>query len=100
VATYPWQYRFHEPIIVTLALKGDMAKLAGRIFPAAQVVEQGAESRVTVTATFLDGLVRYALSLAPNCRVLDPARAVERWREMASRLLECHRDSRRDGAQA
>lgn len=90
VANYPWQHRFHEPIVATLALKGELARLAARLFPGAQVESAGDEARVKVRASFLEGLARYALSLGAECRVLEPPDAVEQWRQMASRVLARH----------
>jgi hypothetical protein len=43
-----------------------------------------------VEVTFVDGLVRYALSLGPDCRVVSPDAAAARHREMAARVLERH----------
>jgi len=43
-----------------------------------------------LSATYLDGLVRYVLSLGPQCKMIAPGRAVDRFRQMASRVLGAH----------
>jgi proteasome accessory factor B len=94
VAAHPWQHRFHEPVAVTIALYGELAPLASRLFPDAQVDAKADEPKdkaeVTVAVTYLDGLVRYALSLGPSAKVLFPNEAVERWQQMAARVLSLH----------
>jgi proteasome accessory factor B len=90
VASYPWQHAFHAPVPVLLRLAGELAPLAQGLFPTASVERVGDESRATVSATDLDGLLRYALSLGAGCRVLGPERAVTRWREMARQILDAH----------
>jgi proteasome accessory factor B len=94
VASYPWQHRIHSPVPVTLSLRGEIANLAARLFPDAKVQQAGTCSEAVVTATYVDGLLRYALSLGPDCAVLAPADAVERWKQMAGRILEAHRSGR------
>jgi proteasome accessory factor B len=90
VAAHPWQHRFHEPLVVTIALRGELSRLAGRLFPGGQVEVAGDEARVKVKATYLDGLVRHALSMGHECKVLEPPQAHERWRQMAERVLAQH----------
>ena len=101
VAAEPWQHRFHEPVEVTLLLQNAQAPLAARLFPgaAAQPLAPGGDPgqdglkggvQITVRATFLDGLLRHALSLSPDCKVLAPERAVERFRELATKVSEAH----------
>jgi len=90
VATYPWQHRIDAPLQVVLSLRGDLAPLAGRIFPDAEVDSKAGESTAVVVATFLDGLLRYALSLGGDCRVIAPPQAVSRWRQMADKVLSSH----------
>ncbi len=92
VASYPWQHRFHPPIEVTLRLRGALVDLGTQLFPMSSVAKRDAEAEVTVTATYLDGLLRYALSLSPNCRILSPDEAVQRWVQMASRVAQQHGD--------
>jgi len=90
VASYPWQHRIHPPVDVTLSLRGEISKLAPRLFPDAKVHSEGSSSRAVVTATYTDGLLRYALSLSPDCSVLGPPAAVERWSQMTARILQAH----------
>jgi len=75
---------------VVLSLRGDLAPLAGRIFPDAKVDSKAGESTAVVVATFLDGLLRYVLSLGGDCRVVAPPQAVSRWRQMADKILSSH----------
>lgn len=98
VASYPWQHRIHAPISVTVELWAELAPLAGRIFPDSQVESRTGVSVVLVEATFLDGLLRYALSLGKDCQVTAPAKAVSRWKQMATDVLNAHRPS--SGAEA
>ncbi|MDY7231838.1 helix-turn-helix transcriptional regulator [Hyalangium rubrum] len=90
VAYYPWQHRFHEPMEVTLLLRGEASKRAASLFPGATVepTEQGVRAKLNVT--FLDGLLRFCLALGPDCRVESPEAAVTRVREMATRIHERH----------
>lgn len=90
VASFPWQHRFHEPVSVTLALWGELARLAPRLFPDGKVEVQPSRTTVVLAASYLEGLSRYALSLGPGCRVLAPPKAVAQWREMAQRVLTQH----------
>jgi proteasome accessory factor B len=90
VASYPWQHQIHEPIEVKFLLRRELAPLAARLFPSARVEGEPQAAEVQVTATYLDGLLRYALSLGPPCVVISPPEAVERWKEMASRVLATH----------
>jgi proteasome accessory factor B len=90
VAYYPWQHRFHEPMEVTLSLKGDPGQRAASLFPGAAVEPQGERVRARLNVTYLDGLMRFCMALGPDCRVEAPEAAVTRVREMASRILERH----------
>ncbi len=91
VANHPWEYRFHEPVEVELSLSGEVARIASGLFPSA-TPERDAQGRVTVklTAQYLDGLLRYALSLAPSCTVVSPPDAVARYQAMLQKVLERH----------
>ncbi|HME92018.1 MAG TPA: WYL domain-containing protein [Myxococcaceae bacterium] len=90
VASYPWQHRIHPPVEVMLSLRGEISKLGPRLFPDARVHAEGSSSRVILSTTYTDGLLRYALSLSPDCSVLSPPAAVERWKQMAARILQTH----------
>lgn len=90
VASYPWQHRFHDPIEVTLQLRRELAPLARRAFPTGSSERDGPHAKVRITATYLEGLLRHALSLGSNCKVIAPEQAVRLWKEMASRVLEAH----------
>lgn len=90
VANYPWQHRIDPPQEVTLSLRGDLAPLANRVFPDAKVESRAGESIAVVVATYLDGLLRYALSLGADCVVSGPASAVSRWKQMAAQVLADH----------
>ena len=84
VASYPWQHHFHAPVGVTVVLGGELAPLAKSLFPTAQVgpLVEGF-SRLTVEATDLDGLCKYALSLGAACRVEAPTDARARHRALS-----------------
>ena len=89
VANWPWQHRFHEPVEVTLTLGGELAPLAEQLFPVkAQRTEQLAELKVS--ATDLDGLVTYVLSLGADAKLTAPPQAVARGRELAQKVLAAH----------
>lgn len=91
-ANQPWEYRFHEPTPVELRLTGELARIAPGLFPgAASERDEDGSARVRLTVTYLDGLLRYALSLAPDCAVLSPEDAVTRLQAMAARVVERHR---------
>jgi proteasome accessory factor B len=93
VAANPWQLRLHEPMEVTVSLRDELAPLAARLFPGGALTEEP-EGQVTVRLQvgFLEGLLRHALSLGKSCRVLSPPEAVGRYRELALRVLEKHRE--------
>ena len=90
VAHYPWQHRIHAPQKVTLELRGAVAARTDKLFPGARIspTERGAELELEVT--FLDGLLRYALSLSPDCRVLAPEAAAARYGAMARDIAARH----------
>lgn len=88
VATWPWQFRFHPPVDVGVELKGELAPLASRLFPAQPT--PGERVTLTVRATDLEGLLKYVLSLGADARVVSPPDAVERFRGMARRVLDAH----------
>lgn len=88
VASHPWQHRFHEPYDVEVQLTSDLVALGANLFPGARL--EG--DRVFVPTRYLDGLCRYALSLAPSCRVIGPERARTRFVEMARLALGRHED--------
>lgn len=89
VAQYPWQHRIHPPVEVTFVLQGELVALGTRLFPAAKPVP-AQPNQWTLTVTYLDGFLRAALSLAPDCRILGPPEAVTRFGEMAARVLDRH----------
>jgi proteasome accessory factor B len=86
VASFPWQHRFHAPIAVEVELKGQLAPLAEKLFPGSK--KDGAHT--IISATDLDGLLKYLLSLGKEARVLAPSEAVKRRNEMAKRVMELH----------
>lgn len=101
VAQVPWEVRMHPELSVTLLLRGELASRADRLLPHATCQPSGveapaggapdlAQTQVTVKATYLDGLLRYVLSLAPHATVLGPEQAVTRWKQMATKVLEHH----------
>lgn len=91
VAQFPWQHRIHAPVSVTLALTGELSARALRMFPDARNVQSTAGgSEITVETRYQEGLLRYALSLAPECRVLAPEETRSRFQEMAERVLAKH----------
>ena len=87
VASFPWQHRFHERLEVELELVGQLAALAEKWFPGSPSTGDG---RVKVSATDLDGLLRFVLSLGADARVLGPPDAVKRHREMAEAIALGH----------
>ena len=89
VRRWPWQHQFHEALEVRVRLAGELVPLAEQLFPVkAQRVAETAE--VSITATDLDGLVTYVLSLGASAKVTSPPRAVDRARELAQRVLDAH----------
>jgi proteasome accessory factor B len=90
VAAFPWQHRFHEPVPVGVRVTGSLAALGTRLFPDARAEPRKDGVELTVPATYVDGLARYALSLGPECKVVSPPMAASRWRAMASRILSEH----------
>jgi proteasome accessory factor B len=94
VAQFPWQHRIHAPVTVTLELGGDLAARALRLFPDGKALpsDTAGLTRLEITTTYQDGLLRYALSLAPECRVLAPEDTRTRFRAMAERVLSLHQE--------
>jgi proteasome accessory factor B len=93
VAAFPWRHRFHAPVEVTLSLAAELQPMAQNLFDVPGEAH-GETTRVTVSATWLDGLLRYALSLGPSCRVLGPEQARERVNQLAARVLEAHGEAK------
>lgn len=89
VASWPWQHNFHEAIEVSVRLKGELAPLAEQLF-ATKVARADGVATLTVSATDLDGLATYVLSLGANARITAPEKAVSRARELAQRILDAH----------
>ena len=89
VATWPWQHQFHEPLEVSLTLGGELAPLAEQLFPV-KAQQVNGKAQLTISATDLDGLVTYVLSLGADARVIGPEKAVARARELAQRVLDAH----------
>jgi len=89
VATWPWQHHFHAPIEVEISLRGDLAPLASKLFGTA-ATQNADDARVFVSASDLDGLVNYVLSLGAQARIIAPIKAVERARELAQLVLSAH----------
>ncbi len=92
VATYPWQHRFHPPVEVEVTLRGELAPMAERLLPIATVTRDGALVRCRLSATDLEGLTRYVLSLGPGAKLTAPAEAVQKFTALASKILSAHRD--------
>lgn len=86
-----WEHRFHPPLEVELALDAQLAPMAQRLFPNAQVEPApGGGAAVRVSATYLDGLLRRVLPLSPAARVVAPAAALDRARQMLAKVHEAH----------
>ena len=91
VATWPWQHQFHPPLEVKIRLRGELVPLAEQVFPVkAQRVGEVAE--LSVSATDLDGLATYVLSLGADARITAPPQAVDRARVLAQRVLDAHQE--------
>lgn len=99
VASFPWQTRLHEPIDVTVEIFGELSGMAQRLFANERLTHDGGTgtSTVTVRARFLDGLLRYVLSLGAGCRVVAPEAAAHRFRELLLRVAAAH-SSAQEGA--
>ncbi len=88
VPAWPWQHRFHPPVEVTLILRGPLAPLASSLFPTSPA--KGPTAIFPVIATDLDGLLKYVLSLGADAAVAGPPEAIEKWKDMAKRVLDAH----------
>ncbi|MFN0062946.1 MAG: helix-turn-helix transcriptional regulator [Myxococcaceae bacterium] len=94
VANHAWQHRIHAPVDVTLELRGALAGMGERLFPGARAT--GNPGGVMVTASYVDGLLRAVLALAPDCRVNGPLEVVERFSAMVGKAVSRH--TRREAA--
>ncbi len=90
VASHPWQPQIHPKLTVEVELTGELVGMAPRLFPAQSVVQQDGRARVTVEVTYLEGLLRYLLSLGDTCRVCSPPEAVRAFKDMMERVLAAH----------
>jgi proteasome accessory factor B len=90
-----WEHRFHAPVEVQLSLRSELAPLAGRLFPNARIVPDGEGASVTVSATYLDGLLRHVLPLGDGARVVGPRQAIARRRQMLTAVARAHAGARR-----
>lgn len=89
VAAWPWQHRLHEPTEATVALSGELAPLAEQLFPV-KAQREGGVATLTVTATDLEGLVSYVLSLGAEARLTAPEQAVALRRSRLEAVLAAH----------
>ena len=89
VAHWPWQHRFHEPVQVEVEVSGALKARAENLFGVAPV-HHGEVARVTVSATDVDGLLRYVVSLGPLARVVGPSAAKAQYRKLLTSVLERH----------
>jgi predicted DNA-binding transcriptional regulator YafY len=94
VASQPWEHRFHPALQVSLELGGGLAKMASGAFPGAKISRTDGGARVEVKVTYLEGLVRHALSLGRDCAVVAPDSAVAEYRKMAERIAAAHAEAR------
>jgi proteasome accessory factor B len=90
-----WEHQFHAPVQVELLLAPELAPMAGRLFPHAQLAVDGKGVRVQVTATYLDALLRRVLPLGEDARVVAPRAAVARWRQMLEAIAQAHASPQR-----
>jgi proteasome accessory factor B len=94
VASQPWEFRIHPPLEVTLELCGALAKMAAGAFPGGKVSRaDGGGAQVQVQATCLEELLRHAIALGKDCKVLSPDQAVTEYRKMAQRVLDAHAEA-------
>ncbi len=93
VAHWPWQHRFHEPVDVQLELTGSLAPLAGQLFPA-----PAGMSAFSLSATDVDGLVKYVLSLGPEARIVGPPEVQEKLAAAAKRVFAAHTETSEVGS--
>ncbi|MFZ5444893.1 MAG: helix-turn-helix transcriptional regulator [Myxococcota bacterium] len=89
VASWPWEHQFHEPVEVQLSLGGELRPLAQQLFGVAPK-EEADRALVTISATNLDGLVTWVLSLGADARIVSPERARTRLTELATKVLAAH----------
>ncbi len=90
VASHPWQPQIHPRMTVQLELFGELVPMAARLFPPESVQREGELAKVTLEVTYLEGLLRYLLSLGATCAVRSPPEAVRAFREMTERVLLSH----------
>lgn len=91
VASHVWQHRFHPEIRGTVRLFGELRSLALRLFPDAIVTAQNdASTEVSLGITYLDGWIRYVLSLGPSARVTGPPEAVSWAKTLAEKVEALH----------
>jgi len=90
VASYPWQPLIHAKMKVEAELSGELVTMAPRLFPPEAVRVAGERAQVTLEVTYLEGLLRYLLSLGTTCKVRSPPEAVAAFREMTERVYAAH----------
>ncbi len=87
VARHAWRLPDHAPLEVHLRLSAQLLPLAHHHWPDARLEPDGL---VAITCTSLDGLLRTVLPRGRAARVVAPARAVERMRELLERTAAAH----------
>jgi proteasome accessory factor B len=92
VASWPWQHQFHAPVDVVVELTGELVPLAKQLFPGEPTFD-GKTARLTVAATYIDGLVSYVLSLGVDAQVMNPPQVRTRVMEMAQHVLRQHEEA-------
>jgi proteasome accessory factor B len=85
VANWPWEYRIHAPLEVTLKLDATLAPLSAQLFGVA--ARQGS---LKLTVTHLDALVDQVLSMGAAAKLEGPPEAKARLKERAQRVLAAH----------
>lgn len=89
VAHWPWQHRFHDAVEVELELTGSLASMGAALFHQAVV-----GPLVKVSATDVEGLLKYVMSLGPEVRVQGPDQVKARLQAMVQRVVSAHGEAR------
>ena len=86
----PWKWGIEPPVEVRLELRGPLASQAGAHFPDAGVERNGDRTEVVLTVTLLDALLKHALALWPQARVVAPESGRARFRALAEAVAAKH----------
>jgi proteasome accessory factor B len=85
VAHFPWEFKMHEPVQITLLLSEELIPLSKQLLGA-----ESADAELEMTVTDLDSLLKFCLSMTGRIQVHAPVSAVRRMTQMKKAIAKAH----------